>query len=279
MLNSLVSNSFRQWPADWRDCPRQIWRTVLVLLAFAAGMVLVVVLANRLLIPALKSTFSTIPPYAREVAQILILGGAFGIGLWAAVRSKRLLHGPLSPSIWAAPGVRPRLSDALLSGALWLVLFLLSSVVTGLEEVRERLLAYDLWQWMLLGAVASVAIGVQATSEELIFRGYLLPSLASRLPIGIAALISVLLFVAGHPGSGIYGTLGVAVFAIVFTMAVLQTGTVSYTAGAHVANNFAMFLLYPSVENADATLLDLGLLSGSLVIWFLWVQRREAGRH
>ena len=279
MLNSLVSDSFRQWSVTWRDCPTNVWRIALVLAAYIGGLVLVILLANKMLIPLLKSAFGTVPPYAREIVQMLILGGSFSLGLWAAMRSQRVLHGPNIPSLWAAPDVRSRSRDALLSGLLWLVLFLLSSVVTGVDEVRERLLAYDLWQWLLLGAVAIVTIGIQATSEELIFRGYLLPSLASRLSIGVAVLLSVLLFTLGHPGSGIYGTLGVAAFAAVFALALLRTGTVSYTAGAHVANNFAMFLLYPSVENADATLLDLGLLSGSLVIWFLWVQRREAGRH
>lgn len=150
--------------------------------------------------------------------------------------------------------------------------------MTGLEEIRERLLSYGIAQWLLLGVIAMVTIGIQATSEELIFRGYLLPSLASRLSIGVAVLLSTVLFTAGHPGSGVYGTLGVAAFAAVFALATLRTGTVSYTAGAHVANNLSMFLLYPSVENADATLLDLGLLSGSLVIWWLWVQRRESLR-
>jgi len=277
-MNSLASESFRHWAAAWRQCPTNGWRVALVLLSYVGGLVLVIMLANLLLTPALKSTLGPLSSYVRELVQMLILGAAFSLGLWAALRSQRALHGPTLPSLWAAPGVTARTRDALLSGLLWLLLFLLSSAMTGLEEIRERLLSYGIAQWLLLGVIAMVTIGIQATSEELIFRGYLLPSLASRLSIGVAVLLSTVLFTAGHPGSGVYGTLGVAAFAAVFALATLRTGTVSYTAGAHVANNLAMFLLYPSVENADATLLDLGLLSGSLVIWWLWVQRRESLR-
>ncbi|MBU3671168.1 MAG: CPBP family intramembrane metalloprotease [Sinobacteraceae bacterium] len=279
MLNSLIAESFSRWAAAWRDRPTNGWRIALVLLAYVGGLILVMVLANLLLIPALKSMLGTVTPYLRELVQLLILGAAFSTGLWAALRSQRALHGPRVPSLWAAPGVNARYADAVMSGVLWLLLFLLSSVITGVDEIRERLLTYSLAQWLLLGAVAVVTIGIQASSEELIFRGYLLPSLAARLSIGVTVLLSILLFTVGHPGSGIYGTLGVAAFAAVFALAVLKTGTVSYGAGAHVANNLAMFLLYPTVENADATPLDLALLSGSLVIWFLWVQRREAARH
>lgn len=83
----------------------------------------------------------------------------------------------------------------------------------------------------------------------------------------------------GHPGSGVYGTIGVAAFALVFSLCLLHTATVSYAAGAHVANNMAMFLLFPTVENDAATLLDLTQLVVALIIWFLWVRYRHARRH
>ena len=87
------------------------------------------------------------------------------------------------------------------------------------------------------------------------------------------------MFTVGHPGSGVYGTIGVAAFALMFSLCVLHTATVSYAAGAHVANNMAMFLLFPTVENDATTLLDLTQLVVALIIWFLWVRYRHARRH
>ena len=138
---------------------------------------------------------------------------------------------------------------------------------------------FDIAQWALLAVIALAMFSIQATSEELAFRGYLLPLLASRASPIIAVLVSTTVFTVGHPGSGVYGTIGVAAFALMFSLCVLHTATVSYAAGAHVANNMAMFLLFPTVENDAATLLDLTQLIVALIIWFLWVRYRHARRH
>jgi membrane protease YdiL (CAAX protease family) len=53
------------------------------------------------------------------------------------------------------------------------------------------------------------------------------------------------------------GTLGVAMFAINFTLAMIRNGSTSFLAGVHVANNCAMFLLYPEASNDQATFVDL----------------------
>jgi len=274
----IVSSHFRRWAEEWRDKPADWWRVVLVLLAYLGGLVLVILLANLLLVPALKSSFGTVPSFYKELLEMSILGLSFALGSWGLLRARRALHGA-TPSLWAVSGAKFRWADVVLSDLVWWVLFLLAAAVTGLDDIRDRLMTYDITQWALLAVIALATFSIQATSEELAFRGYLLPLLASRASPIIAVLVSTTMFTVGHPGSGVYGTIGVAAFALMFSLCVLHTATVSYAAGAHVANNMAMFLLFPTVENDATTLLDLTQLVVALIIWFLWVRYRHARRH
>ena len=278
---ALVSENpeFVTWREAWQACPRQWWRIALVFIAFFVGLTVVGLPASTIVIPWLKSSFPAVSPLLKELIQIVLVGLSFIAALLTFLWSMQHLHGK-SPSVIASRRSNFRKSDALKSGIFWLILFVIGEVSTnGSGRILQRLETYELWQWLILSSTTLLCIGVQATTEEIIFRGYLLPVLASRVNLLAAIAISIFIFIAGHPGSGVWGTLAVTIFASTFTLATLRTGTLSFGAGAHVANNFAMFLLFPKVTNAQGTITDVAALAAACVIWMVWIEhtlRRRA---
>jgi len=263
---------FTAWRQAWRECPRQWWRVVLAVLAFFGGLVAAAVAANFLLLPVLKSAFPDAAPLFKELVGIFILGLSFLIALLSFLWAKEKLHGE-SPSILAFRRGSDWLRTALQSGGIWLALFLIAELALyGSGRLELRLATYEGAHWLLLGVAALVFVGVQAATEEFVFRGYLLPVLASTMSLLGASALTILVFVVGHPGSGLWGTLMVTVYAVVVTFAVIRTGSVSFGAGAHVANNLAMFLLFPGVENAENTPADATALVVACLIWLAWVE-------
>jgi len=78
-------------------------------------------------------------------------------------------------------------------------------------------------------------------------------------------------FTVGHPQSGIYGTIGVALFSLLFSVSILRAGSISFAMGAHITNNLAMMLVFPEMSNADARAIDVAYLAASLLIWLAYV--------
>ena len=273
------NKEFVTWREAWQASPRQWWRIALVFIAFFVGLVAVGLPAAKIATHWLKTAFPDASPLFKEIIQALLAGLSFLAGLLAFLWSKKHFHRH-SPLVIASRRSNFRKSDALTSGILWLILFVIGEVSTnGSGRILQRLETYEVWQWLLLSSTMFLCIGVQATTEEIIFRGYLLPVLASRVNLLAAVAISIFIFVVGHPGSGVWGTLAVTIFASTFTFATLRTGTVSFGAGAHVANNFAMFLLFPKATNAQGTITDVAALAAACVIWMVWIEhtlRRRA---
>lgn len=262
---------FAAWRQQWTDRPRRWWRVLIVFVAFVGGLVAVFLPANLWVLPWLKSSLPDASPFFKEIVRTLMVGLGFAVALLAFLGAKNRLHGS-SPSVIAARPRDFRIPDAVVSGLLWLALFLVSNLAGyGPDEMLQRLGTYTVPQWLLLGLAMLVCIGIQATTEELVFRGYLLPLLASSMGVLAAALISMLVFTVGHPGSGVAGTLAVALFAAVAAFAVVRTGSVACSAGAHVSNNFAMFLLFPEATNDMNTFADLGALAVAALVWLAWV--------
>jgi uncharacterized protein len=264
--------SFKAWKAQWSSVPTDWWRIVLAVLAFLAGLVAIAALGHFAIIPLIKSTFPDISPLAKELVQFGVIGLQFVSGLMAFLFVKRLLH-KQAPSVLASSAASFRGIDAVVSGALFLILALISAVVVdGVQPITDRIAEYPLSAWISLVLIALIAVGIQASTEEVVFRGYLLPVLASRMRVVTAVVIATVVFTVGHPQSGLYGTIGVALFSMLFSISILRAGSISFAMGAHVTNNMAMMLLFPEMSNADARLVDVVSLAASLMIWLAYVE-------
>jgi len=271
MSAGVRDSSFSAWKSQWRPVPSHWWRIVLVVLAFLSGLVAIAVLGHFLVMPVLKSRFPDISPHTKELVQFGIVGVQFVVGLSAFLLAKRLLH-KQEPSVLASSPTNFRAMDVVISRALFLVLVLISAVlVDGIQPIVDRLADYPVSAWASLLLIALIAVGIQASSEEVVFRGYLLPVLASKMSVLAAVVVTTAVFTVGHPQSGIYGTIGVALFSLLFSVSILRAGSISFAMGAHITNNLAMMLVFPEMSNADARAIDVAYLAASLLIWLAYV--------
>ena len=181
----------------------------------------------------------TMPPAGVMVFLLTFLG--VWVGLWIVVR---LLHrrpfGTLfHPS--GAPLWRNMLGGVVLALGFYAISMVVYIAVLGLPERTD--LPISVW----LPWIVPILVGVvfQATSEELMFRGYILQQFAvwSRHPV-VWAVVPSLVFAALHydggmePGQRTRMLIHVLVFGLIAAALVWRTGGLGAAAGLHVANNW-----------------------------------------
>jgi hypothetical protein len=168
------------------------------------------------------------------------------IGLWAAMR---FLHGEPLCALFGA-GRRIARGDFLKGLVAVLITSLFSEVlIYWLQpEIARGPIAFSSWLLFLV-PIALLAF-LQTSSEEALFRGYLLRGLASRFesPL-IWALVPALMFTSLHwnPASTLAINacvmVSIGAFALLLTLLVYTTGNLGAAFGAHLANNLTGFLL------------------------------------
>lgn len=107
---------------------------------------------------------------------------------------------------------------------------------------------------------------VQTSSEELLFRGYFMRSLGARFRSPIVwAVLPGLLFTFMHfnpsaaPLVNLATLLSIALFTVMATILVWQTGNLGAAMGAHLANNFSGFALIAHENSLSSLALFHGL--------------------
>lgn len=185
-------------------------------------------------------------------------------GIWiGVVIAKKALHGVKFRTIFA-PDLRVHWRDfgkgILLALAMTVPGAIIATVVA--DPVRTDL---DVWRWLLWLIPLAALIFVQATAEELIFRGYLLQQLAnwSRSPAVWAGIPSVLFglmhFSPGLPdGGGYYYVFVTLLTGLTLALLVWRSGNLWAAAGLHFATN----VMGLTVIGAD------GVLTGTQ-LWLL----------
>ncbi|MFD2057388.1 CPBP family intramembrane glutamic endopeptidase [Mesorhizobium calcicola] len=168
------------------------------------------------------------------------------IGLWFVMR---WVHGePLSALIGTS---RHMSRSGFLKG---LIAVLITSLVSEIllyllqPEIARGPISLSSWLLFLVPIVALTLL--QTSSEEVLFRGYLLRGLANRFKSPfIWALLPALLFTSLHwsnsASAGINACVlaSVAAFALLLTLVVYATGNLGAALGAHLGNNLTGFLL------------------------------------
>ena len=177
------------------------------------------------------------------------------IGLWLAMR---FVHGePLAALFGASrrvslPGFVKGLIAVLITSALSEIL------LYGLQpEIARGAISLSTWLLFLLPIVALTLL--QTSSEEMLFRGYLLRGLAKRFQSPyVWALLPVLLFTSLHwsPDSSLAINAcvlaSIAAFAVLLTLLVYVTGNLGAAFGAHLGNNLTGFLLISHQESYNS---------------------------
>ena len=230
------------------------WLAVTVAVVFGGAYAFVVWVASTGGSVGLKpvQTFLASPP------GILIALSSFAgiwLGLWVAMR---WVHGePLSALIGASRRVS---RDGFVKGlAAVLITSLFSEILLYWLQPGIARGAISLSSWLLyLVPIIALAL-LQTSSEEALFRGYLLRGLASRFASPfIWALLPTLLFTALHWSTGSTAAINasvlvsIAAFALLLTLLVYVTGNLGAGFGAHLGNNLTGFLLISHQENYNS---------------------------
>lgn len=202
-------------------------------------------------------------------------------------RPASTLLGPLD-DVWRS-GVRVTLAVLLVSLLIWLL--------PPTEYFADPVRAMALPRWLALLPIALIAVLVQVTAEELVFRGYLQQQLGARFGHwGVWMVLPSALFAALHYDP-VFGsnTWLVVVWAFAFSCAAAdltaRSGNIGAAIGLHFTNNGLALLVSDIVGNFDAVALyhlplDLGdiaatrsmLLMNFAVLICLWIAARIAIR-
>jgi membrane protease YdiL (CAAX protease family) len=177
------------------------------------------------------------------------------IGLWT---SMRWLHGETLSALFGA-GRRISRSDFVKGLAAVLITSLVSEILLyGLQpEIARGPISIGSWLLFLVPVVLLTLL--QTSSEEMLFRGYLLRGLASRFrsPF-IWALLPGLLFTLLHWSASSSAAINacvlasIAAFALVLTLLVYATGNLGAALGAHLGNNLTGFLIISHQESYNS---------------------------
>ncbi|TIQ28853.1 MAG: CPBP family intramembrane metalloprotease [Mesorhizobium sp.] len=303
IIDSTAFERYRRSPNRKTTLLRLLMGTGIVVVLWLA-VTLVVLVAGTYAFIVLRlpgpATGQPIQDFLASPVGILTALASFAgiwIGLWAAMR---FVHGePLSALI----GADRRISrGGFLKGLIAvLITSLFSEVLLYFlqPEIARGSMAFSSW---LLSLVAIVPLAfLQTSSEEALFRGYLLRGLASRFgsPL-IWAVLPGLLFTALHwsPASTLAINacvlVSIAAFALLLTLLVYVTGNLGAAFGAHLGNNLTGFLLIshqqgynsfalfnakplegPGWTNWDAALIAAIGIASTLLTMLLLLHRRS----
>jgi membrane protease YdiL (CAAX protease family) len=251
---------YRNTPNDKTTLPRLLLGTLIVIVFWMAITLAVVFGGTYAFVVWMASTGGSagIQPVqtflASPIGILTALASFAGIwlGLWVAMR---WVHGePLSALI--GTGHRVSRSGFLKGLAAVLITSLFSEILLYWlqPDIARGAIGLSSWLLFLIPIVALTLL--QTSSEEALFRGYLLRGLASRFrnPL-IWALLPALLFTSMHWSTSSTMAINacvlasIAAFALLLTLLVYATGNLGAAFGAHLGNNLTGFLLISHQES------------------------------
>ncbi|UVC16387.1 CPBP family intramembrane glutamic endopeptidase [Mesorhizobium onobrychidis] len=245
---------YRHTPNAKTTLPRLLLGTVIVILFWVATTIAVLFGGAYLFVIWQASSGAPIEGgavqnFMASPAGILAALASFAgiwLGLWAAMR---WVH---REPLMALIGTSRRVSRSGFFRGLAAVLLtsLLSEILLYLLQPDIARGAIGLSSWLLFLIPIAVLTLLQTSSEEVLFRGYLLRGLANRFqnPF-IWALLPALLFTSMHWSPSSTAAINacvlasIAAFALLLTLVVYATGNLGAAFGAHLGNNLTGFLL------------------------------------
>jgi uncharacterized protein len=218
------------------ETPWRAWSAFVAAIGISSAAVAAAVLVGQGLMPRLVDY----PGMARWLPMVAFQGvvilGAIWLAGWFGGARGRVL---------ALDGRWPRLADMALLLAVFLIFAL--PYTYAIYQFRPDVLVSDNYlfsqmmrsdAWLIFGLI--IALGAPL-SEELLFRGFLLPALAkSRIGFAGAALVSTLLWTGLHYTYSIFGLVEIFVIGLILSWALHRTGSLWAPIIIHAVNNGAL---------------------------------------
>lgn len=255
---------YRNSPNQKTTLPRLLLGTLIVIVLWGATTV-AVLLGGAYAFALWQASPGALPPsggvmqgFLSSPIGILSALASFSgiwIGLWIAMR---WLHGePLSALFGAGRHVS---RAGFLKGLIAvLITSLVSEILLYMLQPEIARGPISLSSWLLFLVPIVLLTLLQTSSEEMLFRGYLLRGLAKRFrsPL-IWALLPGLLFTSLHWSTSSSAAINacvlasIAAFALVLTLVVYATGNLGAALGAHLGNNLTGFLIISHQESYNS---------------------------
>ncbi|KQU92167.1 abortive phage infection protein [Mesorhizobium sp. Root102] len=252
-IDSAAFERYRQSPNARTTLPRLFLGTAIVVLFWAATTA-AVLFGGTYVFFAWQAPAGPPPEGVMQgflaspigILTALVSFAGIWIGLWVAMR---WVHGE---KLSALIGNSRRISwsDFLKGLIAVLITSLISEILLYLLQPQIARGPISLSSWLLFLIPIAALTLLQTSSEEVLFRGYLLRGLANRFrsPF-IWALLPTLLFTSLHwsasaaPAINACVLVSIAAFALLLTLVVYATGNLGAALGAHLGNNLTGFLL------------------------------------
>lgn len=276
-MTSLPDDPFRTYVEQARDGRLTLWRVCLgvglalilspaliLLFMFAAGVIVALEQYSRLPRPTRAEIGDVLQQFVNSPSGVAVQLAAIAAGwgcIWLIVR---LLHRRSVASVLGA-GHRLAWADFVRATAAILIVCILGGWVLSVFDPAPPRREVDLGAWILSSLPFVALILAQSSAEELVFRGYVMQTLAARFrsPLvwaGLPTVVFVLLHwdpaATGGANAIILGS--VAILALGATLLVHATGNLGASMGLHFGNNL-MAVLFVSSETRYA---DLSLYVG-----------------
>ena len=284
--------------------PRILIGTVIVLAVWFAGTILLMSLG------AFAEATDWLPPGWGAVAEgkpftdfaqsrlgfaaMLLTLGFIWPGVWIAIR---LLHKRKLRTLFGATD-RLAWGDFRRAFLATLIVATLVSLVTLFTEAKIERTDISLARWLIALPFLAILLLIQTSAEELLFRGYLLQTLAARFRTFLVwAILPAAIFAAMHwapgaqPWMNAMAVFSIFVFAMSAVVLVRLTGNLGAAMGMHFGNNLIAllfvssgtvsqsfaFYVTPSIEDAGWSVADAitggamqMVLTGGILILLLW---------
>lgn len=301
MLSSISSISFLENASEGKN---NWWRYLLTVILSLVGGSLVAGLVLGLLLIFLSvfasGGISNITNFIESTINspftlVILVGISYSISFFLFYICLRFLqHKHLLKIINTVSGLRWKL---LFKGLiLWALILFILSLPDLIFNPGSYQITYNSGSFLILLIICLLVFPIQASFEEILFRGYLMQgfSLVSKKP-WVPLLITSILFGCVHffNGTNIYTDLSIvaSTFIIGMMLGVIALGDngIETAMGVHIANNLYVALLYnstdsglpglPSMVTAQAadpfTGLPLLILAALLMITILFWNRKE----
>ena len=254
-------------------------------------LVVTTVIIGAVMIGIFTAVETTMPERAPEVLAggtpfgvmvFLVTFAGFHIGLWLALR---MIHRRGYGTLFGPPGNRVRnfgYGVAFAAGLVFIpfVFAPLDAVLFPGEFSPPRFVG-DISVWVVWLVPALIAVLIQTSAEEVLFRGYLLQQLAARASsMWVWAVLPSAIFAVLHYNPGTFGVntwfhIGnTLIIGVLLALVTMRTGNLGAAIGLHFANNAIGFLLFGirGFEDGLALFVYEFDLKGSYVTYGLIVQ-------
>lgn len=181
----------------------------------------------------------------------IALNATFFVLLVLIVAVVKLLH---NRSITSLITVQPKVQfDRIWVGfGIWLVISTLITVIQYCVWPSSFKVSFSLQQFLMMAPIILLMTPVQAATEELLFRGYLLQGFSFVRNIWVLSFLNGLFFMLPHLGNPemtidpLFMALEYFSLGFIFAILTLKANGLEFCIGAHVANNLfnALFVNY-----------------------------------